>query len=243
MGVTDYEGYDYKKKFWEEVDRRYEDQCEKQTLAQIFKAHGIQGAAVLDLGCGFGRLFETYLPHGQAFTLLDYANNMLDQAKDRLGHRPNVQFVQGNALDLPFGSSQFDLIVSIRTLHHLPDYRQFIAELYRVARPDAVVVFEIPNFRHILNIGRFFLGRQKNPFVKTVTPIRAGFVNFHPSMIYDAVVAQGFSILETRNVSFFRSKLFKKLISPARLAAWDLVLQRGLSWMDLTPSIYVVCRK
>ncbi len=243
MGVTDYAGYDYKKEFWDDVDRRYEDLCEKQTLASLFKAYRINDASVLDLGCGFGRLFDTYRSHGQSFTLLDYASNMLAQAKDRLGHRSDVRFIQGNALDLPLEASQFDLIVSIRTLHHLPDYRQFISELYRVARPGALVVFEIPNFRHILNIVRFLIGRQKNPFVKTVTPIRAGFVNFHPATIYKAVVDQGFSVLETRNVSFFRSKVFKRVISPDRLAAWDLCLQRVLSWMDLTPSIYVVCRK
>jgi ubiquinone/menaquinone biosynthesis C-methylase UbiE len=243
MAVCDYAGYDYKKKFWDDVDRRYEDSCERLTLTEIFKEQGIKSASVLDLGCGFGRLFESYEPFGAQFTLLDYADNMLAQAKERLGHHTSITFVQGDALAIPLPDASADLIVSIRTLHHLPNYSQFISELYRVVTPGGTVVFEIPNFRHILNIVRFIVGKQKNPFAKTVTPISAGFVNFHPSLIYDAVAKQGFHLIEKRNVSFFRSAFLKKHCNPTRLAEWDLRFQSLLSWTDLTPSIYMVCHK
>jgi SAM-dependent methyltransferase len=135
-----------------------------------------------------------------------------------------------------------DAIISIRTLHHLPDYPRFIAELHRLLRPGGIVIFEIPNFCHWVNIGRFLMGKQKNPFLKTVTPV-GSFSNFHPQLIYDAVKSQGFTTLEKVNTSFFRSGILKKKVSPDTLANWDLALQGVLSWTDLTPSIYLVCKK
>ncbi len=240
--VCDYAGYDYKKKFWDEVDRRYENICEHRTIARLLKKYGIHDAEIMDLGCGFGRLFDAYEPYGKKFVLLDYAENMLAQAKERLGHRSEITFVQGDARDVPLPGASVDAIISIRTLHHLPDYPRFIPELHRLLRPGGIVIFEIPNFRHWINIGRFLMGKQKNPFLKAVTPV-GSFSNFHPQLIYDAVKSQGFTTLEKVNTSFFRSGILKKKVSPDTLANWDLALQGVLSWTDLTPSIYLVCKK
>jgi len=240
--VCDYAGYDYKKKFWDEVDRRYENLTEHRTITRILEKNGVRNADILDLGCGFGRLFDAYQPFGKQFVLLDYADNMLAHAKERLGHIPEITFVQGDARETPLANASVDVIVSIRTLHHLPDYQRFIAEIHRLLRPGGLVIFEIPNYRHWLNIARFLVGKQHNPFAKRVTSV-GSFSNFHPQLIYDAVKQQGFVVEDKINTSFFRSAFLKKQIHPDTLANWDLALQRFLSWTDLTPSIYLAVRK
>lgn len=240
--VCDYAGYDYKKKFWDEVDRRYENICEHRTISLLLEKHGVRDAHIMDLGCGFGRLFDAYKPYGSKFTLLDYATNMLEQAQERLGRHAEITFIQGDAREVPLPDATVDAIISVRTLHHLPDYHRFIGELHRLLTPGGLVIFEIPNFRHWVNIIKFLIGQQKNPFSRTIHSV-GSFSNFHPQMIYDAVNAQGLEIVDKVNTSFFRSKLLKKYIHPDTLTEWDLALQKWVSWMDLTPSIYLVCRR
>ncbi|NBV42096.1 class I SAM-dependent methyltransferase [bacterium] len=241
--LCDYAGYDYKKEFWEDSNRRYEDLTEQLTLRKLIRGLGISGARILDLGCGFGRLFGAYRPFGREFVLLDYSENMLSQARQSLGGISGVTFVQGNALSLPFDNAQFDLIVSVRTLHHLAEYQTFIQQIERVLVPGGVAIFEIPNFRHWLNIFRFLVGKQSNPFVRRTTSLGQRFVNYHPALIYNAVSEVGLVRIQKVNTSFFRSEFIKRRISAKVLAALDLALQPLLSWMDLTPSIYCVVRK
>ncbi|NDC83849.1 class I SAM-dependent methyltransferase, partial [bacterium] len=219
--VCDYAGYDYKKSFWDDVDRRYEDLIEHETIAATLAQYPIPNATLMDLGCGFGRLFDAYYSHARQFILLDYATNMLEQATERLSkYSDQITFIQGDARSVPLPDASVDIIVSIRTLHHLPDYERFISELHRLLRPGGIVVFEIPNFRHILNIGRFLMGRQANPFKRHVSRV-GSFSNFHPQMIIDFVNRVGFGIEDTINTSFFRSGWLKKNVSPATLVRWD----------------------
>lgn len=63
---------------------------------------------------------------------------MLEEARSRV---PGADFVQGDALSLPFGDGAFDRVFSGHFYGHL-DYRQreqFLAEARRVA-PELVVV-------------------------------------------------------------------------------------------------------
>ena len=56
----------------------------------------------------------------------------VDVGLQRLGHLPNVQFVQGDALGLPYGDGAFDTIFSEGVLHHTPSTGAAIAEGARV---------------------------------------------------------------------------------------------------------------
>lgn len=94
---------------------------------------------VLDAGCG--SLVFTAEPYGayrdRPVVMLDQSIEMLRAAKSRFaklctGIPPNIVFLQGDVLDLPFQPQSFSTVVSMSVLHVLDDHRTMLGELTRV---------------------------------------------------------------------------------------------------------------
>jgi len=97
------------------------------------------GDTVLDICCGTGDL-EIYLNQiypGIQPTGLDFCEPMLDIARKRC---TNAQFIQGDALALPFEDNCFNGAVISYGLRNVADYRQCLAEIHRVIKPGSRVV-------------------------------------------------------------------------------------------------------
>lgn len=54
--------------------------------------------------------------------------------------------LQGDACDLPFASSQFDLVLATDILEHLDDDGRALAEIYRVLKPGGHALITVPAF-------------------------------------------------------------------------------------------------
>lgn len=243
MAICDYAGYDYKKEFWEKVDRSYEDRCERRTLTHLIKQASPAPEVILDAGCGFGRLFDTYAPLASSFILLDYAQHLLDQAKQTI-HHSQVQFVQGNLLEIPLKTESVDLVLTVRTLHHLQNPSIFFKEVHRILQPQGYFIFEIPNKRHLVNMVRYALGKLKqSPWSTDPLILKETFINYHPDTILALLDTTGFSKITSLNTSFFRNGFLKKYIPTRVLCGLDHLFQTLFSWTNLTPSIYILARK
>jgi len=101
--------------------------------------------AVLEIGCGSGRDTERLLdalPHGSV-AAVDGSTQMLAQLRARLGDGDGRLRALHRDLRQPFElSGPFDAVMSVATLHWLPDHRHVFAELARVVRPGGRVVIE-----------------------------------------------------------------------------------------------------
>ena len=107
-------------------------------LKQQHAAQGITDGLVLDLGCGTGALTAQVLeqdPRRQV-TGLDLSEQMLAQARARLGDRVNL--VQGDSEHLPFPDQSFDVVYCCDSFHHYPDPAAVLAEVGRVLVPGGV---------------------------------------------------------------------------------------------------------
>jgi len=97
---------------------------------------------VLDLGSGDGRLLEYVLhvrPQARGVAL-DFSPFMLDQLRNRFGHRAGVEIV-GHNLDEPLPPlGTFELVVSSFAIHHLTDERkrQLYREIWTLLAPGGV---------------------------------------------------------------------------------------------------------
>lgn len=45
---------------------------------------------------------------------------------------------------LTFPDNEFDLVISLEVLEHIPDYKKALAELYRITKPGGYLVFSVP---------------------------------------------------------------------------------------------------
>lgn len=101
----------------------------------------------LDFGCGAGRLSHGLAAAGFAEVLgCDISPTMLGKAREIVPD-PACRFVQVAGTDLAaVESDSVDLVYSCRVLQHMPPAlaHGYVTEFWRVARPGAVVVFQMP---------------------------------------------------------------------------------------------------
>ncbi len=97
-------------------------------------------ARLLDVGCGTGALAAELAARGYEATGLDPSEGMLRVLGERA---PRVSAVRASATAMPFDDGEFDLSVSIATMHHIADpdsVRRALAEMVRVVRPGGKVI-------------------------------------------------------------------------------------------------------
>lgn len=103
------------------------------------------GSKALDVCCGTGdwaiSLAHVTGPTGEVIGL-DFSQNMLEVANERKKNLEinNLQFIQGNAMDLPFDDNSFDYVTIGFGLRNVQDYLTVLKELYRVVKPNGKVV-------------------------------------------------------------------------------------------------------
>lgn len=94
--------------------------------------------AILDVGCGTGRLLRSAAVRfpGARLVGVDAAIEMVKQAEASIPAGVAIEFQQATAEQLPFPNAQFDLVFSTLTFHHWRDQRKGIAEVARVLAPE-----------------------------------------------------------------------------------------------------------
>lgn len=241
--ISDYNGYDYKKEFWEDVDREYEDQADRMAIRKLLPKRMEKFA---DIGGGYGRLANEYLKRAHKVIIFDYSKSELKQAKDIYGDK--IETRAGDIYELPFKDDELDGLMMIRVTHHLKDMDRAIAELYRVLKPGGVAVIEVANKRTLPKMARFITGRSNvNPFDKKVANYKEiskdGFYNYHPKYVEEIFTKTGFTTEKVLSVSNFRSKSLKKVLGTKALVKMENGAQQALAPIRFAPSIYYKLRK
>ena len=237
--VCDYEGSDYRERFWQNQGRDYEDQVERIALRRLMPP---RGRTVLDVGAGFGRLADEYRGY-ERVVLFDYSRSLLREAQQHLGGDPRYRYVAGNWYDLPFVTGLFDTLIQVRTLHHAADAPSLFRELARVARPQAAYVLEFASKHNLKAMLRHGLGRQTwSPFDREPVEFVSLNYDFHPEWIREKLADSGFAPEQTLTTSHFRFAPLKKVVPTGWLVALDGAIQRTGAWWQLTPSVFVRSR-
>lgn len=234
--VCDYEGSDYRARFWEGGGRDYEDRVERVALRRLMPP---SGKTLIEVGAGFGRLADEYTGYDKV-VLFDYSRTLLREAQAYLGDDPRFIYVAGNWYQMPFVAGLFETIVQIRTLHHAADAPAVFRQLSRIARPQASYVLEFASKHHLKSILRYWMKRQTwSPF----TPEPEEFVelnfDFHPDWIREQLDESGFEPGRMLTVSHYRIGVLKSIVPVRMLVAMDSFAQLTGNWWQLTPSVFV----
>src|SRR5262249_22588363 len=122
------------------VAAREEEQRERlrEKLSAFLEPRGAE--RVLDSGTGTGALAFALSPLVREVVGVDVVPALLEQARARSGEFPNVTFLEGDATQLPFAGSSFDVAASHKTLHHIARPELAVAELARVTRSGGLVL-------------------------------------------------------------------------------------------------------
>ncbi len=110
---------------------------------EIIKHYGIKmGHRILDIGCGKGFLLhdiKLLFPNIE-IKGIDISKYALDNAKEEV--KPCLDL--GSVCKLPYADGEFDLIISLNTLHYLYIYEleQALKEIERVSKGNSYIVVE-----------------------------------------------------------------------------------------------------
>lgn len=94
------------------------------------------GDSVLDVGCGTGKLLETYADAGAACSGIDLSEAMLGEARKLLGDSADLRI--GDATAMPYEDDSFDLAICSLMIHELDADIQLavLLEMARVVKPS-----------------------------------------------------------------------------------------------------------
>jgi 2-polyprenyl-3-methyl-5-hydroxy-6-metoxy-1,4-benzoquinol methylase len=110
----------------------------------------IRGKAVLDVGCGVGRVTMELLKAGARVTALDNSAKMLSITEEKVraaSLSPFFDAIKSNAAENPLPDSSYDVVVCVGLLEHLPLPVRVdtLNHLYRVLRTGGSVYLVVNN--------------------------------------------------------------------------------------------------
>lgn len=118
----------------------------------------------LDFGAGVGRLSQALAEHFDHVLGIDIAESMVQEARRHNKYGARVEYRVNTTADLAIlDADAFDFVYSSITLQHVPPEAaaRYIREFFRVLRPGAVAVFQVPN-------GRAFAPRSLRALLYTI---------------------------------------------------------------------------
>src|SRR5438093_578414 len=102
-----------------------------------------QGDLALDVATGTGNTAFALAPRVRRVVGLDLTRERRDEARRVAAERTitNLDWVIGDASHLPFQDDTFDIYVVRAAPHHFTDVEAFLAEAFRVLKPDRDAAF------------------------------------------------------------------------------------------------------
>ena len=128
-----------------------------------------QGEKVLDLAAGTGTSSVPFHERGAFVVPCDFSQGMLAVGKER---RPDLAFVAGDGLKLPFADASFDAVTISFGLRNLHDTEAGLTELLRVTRPGGRMVvceFSHPTWAAFRTVYSEYLMRALPPVARAVS--------------------------------------------------------------------------
>jgi SAM-dependent methyltransferase len=117
---------------------------------------------VLDVACGSGNGAVAAARRAWGNTVgADFVPSLLERGRERAAaERLEIEFVEADATDLPFGDSEFDVVMSIFGAMFAADQEKAAAELLRVCKPGGRI--GMANWVPDGGIGRMFTTISKH---------------------------------------------------------------------------------
>lgn len=149
------------------VARRYDLTNDVMSLFQVRMWRSVTRAAVaatpgtkiLDLAAGTGTSAAEYAADGAQVVACDFSTGMVAEGRRR---HPHIDFVVGDATDLPFADDSFDVATISYGLRNVQNTDAALREMARVTRPGGRIViaeFSTPTSPAFRSLYRFYLGK------------------------------------------------------------------------------------
>jgi len=155
---------------------------------------------ILDIGIGTGRCSSLLANQGAEIYGVDISDKMIKKAKLRLGESLIDIQTKNVQEGIPYPSNNFNIVLSIRSLKYMSEWKFVIKEISRVLKSNGLFILEISNKCSIS-----FLGKKD-----------ANYLLFDLKEVTNTLKKEGFSIKHLKGGSklpfFFYLKVNRNLL-------------------------------
>jgi ubiquinone/menaquinone biosynthesis C-methylase UbiE len=113
----------------------------------LFMGGPMSGGLALEIGCGRGVGIEIILDvfGAEGVDAFDLDPRMVELAKRRTRHRGDqVTLWRGDVTTIPIDDEHYDAVFDFAMIHHVPNWRAAVSEVYRVLKPGGRLYAEEP---------------------------------------------------------------------------------------------------
>lgn len=102
---------------------------------------------VLEIGVGTGRIAVPLAPYVGQYLGVDISTGMMGKLREK-DSQGRVNLLQGDATRLPFPDHAFDAVIGVHIFHLIPAWRDALAEVRRVLKPEGALLHGWNNTVH-----------------------------------------------------------------------------------------------
>lgn len=96
---------------------------------------------ILDIGCSNGDFSERLVQKGFTCYGLEFMDSAIEEASQK-----GIKVIKGSFLDkFPFESHFFDVVFAGEVIEHTTNDDVFLSEIYRVLKPEGILILTTPN--------------------------------------------------------------------------------------------------
>lgn len=171
--------------------------------------------SILDVACGTGDLSVALSKANPAEVIgLDFTAEMLDVARTKRGADGVSQYIQGDAMNLPFDADRFDALTIAFGIRNVAEPARALAEFHRVLKPRgrlAILEFGDPSPAPIRMMHNLYTKRIMPWTATAIARDRSGAYRYLPksvdtfmgaSELESSLADVGFGEIHTRRMTF-----------------------------------------
>jgi SAM-dependent methyltransferase len=225
----------YKTSYFEEIPEDYKKVISERNphflnrIKEIKKYMKRDEIRLLDVGAATGEFITEARKSGIESVGIEPSKSACQRAKNKYG----IDMIQGNFLDVDFGSKTFDVVHMNHVFEHFSEPERCLEKVRRVLKDDGLLVMEVPNqFNNILYLIMHYIKRLRpepfsiysihHPFFYTPKSFGLLLKKFNFEIIE---LTSWKSYIKTKSRSFYHGATF---IEHFVLFLGDLFLKGGL---------------
>lgn len=152
----------------------------------------LDGASVLELGCGKAEKTRTLAESGRVKEILALEVDAIQHARNlEISDLPNVRFCQGGAEAIPAADGSFDIVMMFKSLHHVPvpQMDRALSEIARVLKPGGRAWISEPvyagDFNDILRLFHDEKTVREAAFAALCKAVESGQLNLEKQLFFN----------------------------------------------------------
>ncbi len=111
----------------------------------------IKGKTIIDLASGEGYGSEILSRVAQKVIGIDISIEAVNYAKKHY-ERGNLEFIEGDACNIPLEDNFADVFVSFETIEHHDKHHEMLSEIKRVLKPEGILIMSSPDKKYYTDI-------------------------------------------------------------------------------------------